>query len=105
MTSWLHTWVRFVYESAEEGQSGKEVAEEASGFLAAGLTPAALAALPAEWVTDLHRAAMQADGDLVLNLLDSLRESDGALADALADLVRNFRFDTIVALAQPKELE
>ena len=65
----------------------------------------ALAALPAEWVTDLYRAAMQADTDLVLNLLDSIRESNGPLADALADLVRSFRFDIILALTEPKEPE
>jgi CheY-like chemotaxis protein len=95
-----HLGVRFVYESAVEGE---EVPQDVSEILARELTPAALAALPAERVTDLHRAATQADGDLVLNLLDSIRESNGPLADALASLVREFRFDTVMTLAQQVE--
>jgi signal transduction histidine kinase/FixJ family two-component response regulator len=88
-----HLGVRFVYDGAVEAE---KVAEEA-------LTPAALAAMPAEWVADLYQAAMQADGDLVLNLLDSIRESNGSLADALASLVHDFRFDLIVTLTQASE--
>jgi CheY-like chemotaxis protein len=86
-----HLGVRFLYEAAaEEEQAAKEV-----------LTPAALANLPPDWLASLHLAAIQADGDLVLDRLDPIRERNAPLADALAALVHDFRFDTIVALTAP----
>jgi CheY-like chemotaxis protein len=85
-----HLGVRFVYEGAEEEA---KVAEDV-------LTPDALAALPSEWVAELSRAARQADADLVLELLDPIREQHAPLANALASLVRDFRFDRVIALTQ-----
>jgi hypothetical protein len=85
--------VRFLYE-----QVGQE--ETKDGAVEEVLTSKALAALPADWVADLYQAAIQADADLILDLLQRVREQHGPLADALASLVRGFRFDAIVALTQ-----
>jgi signal transduction histidine kinase/FixJ family two-component response regulator len=88
-----HLGVRFVYE--ETGESGKEesMSEDA-------LTPAALAVLPADWVTELYQAAAQADGDLVLDLVERIRIQHAPVADALVSLVRSYRFDIIVTLVR-----
>jgi two-component system sensor histidine kinase/response regulator len=92
-----HLGVRFVYE--EGAQPIGVPTEDAEGLL----TTVALAALPADWVTSLHQAANQLDGDLILGLLDQIREQNAPLADALASLVHNFRFDTIMTLTEPME--
>ena len=44
--------------------------------------------------------ATQADTDVILDLLDKIREQNTPVADALANLAYNFRFDIIVDLTQ-----
>jgi len=88
-----HLGVRFVYDQAQAQPTSacpSDVQET--------LTPTALAGLPAGWVADLHQAATQADADLVLGLLDQMREQNPSLVEALARLIHNFRFDTLMAL-------
>jgi signal transduction histidine kinase/DNA-binding NarL/FixJ family response regulator len=88
-----HLGVRFVYEGlVEEGKEEKAAKDV--------LTSAELASLPADWVADLYQAAVQADAELILGYLDQVRDQNGPLADALASLVHNFRFDIIMALTQ-----
>jgi DNA-binding response OmpR family regulator len=92
-----HLGVRFVYEEAAQRMGlPTEAAEDL-------LTAAALAALPADWVSRLHEAATQLDADLIHALLEKIRERDAPLAGALEGLVHDFRFDTIMALTAPKE--
>jgi hypothetical protein len=50
-------------------------------------------------VVRLRQAAIQADADIVLGLLDQIREQDAPLVATLMSLVRDFRFDTIAAWA------
>jgi DNA polymerase III gamma/tau subunit len=64
------------------------------------LTPEALTALPADRVSELNQAAAQADGELALNLVEQIRSQHPSVADALANLIRNYRFDIIVTLTQ-----
>jgi CheY-like chemotaxis protein len=85
-----HLSVRFVYE---DGVQEKEVAADA-------LAPAALASLPVDWVAELVQAATQADSELILALAGQLPAEQESVADALTMLVHNFRFDTILALAE-----
>jgi DNA-binding response OmpR family regulator len=92
-----HLGARFVYE--EVAQPTGVTAEAAEGLL----STAALAALPADWVTSLHQAATQLDADLILALLDRIREQNSPLADALESLVHDFRFDVILNLSAPTE--
>jgi PAS domain S-box-containing protein len=89
-----HLGVRFVYE--EEAEPVGVPAEAAAG----PLTSAALAALPADWVTSLHQAATQLDADRIFELLEQIRGQHAPLANALEGLVRDFRFDTILALTR-----
>jgi hypothetical protein len=55
-------------------------------------------ALPPGWLADLHRAASQADADLIFDLISHLEAGHAALAQALTELVDAFRFDTIMTL-------
>ena len=91
-----HLGVRFVYD--EEGaQPTRSQAVDAGDVLSSET----LATLPAEWLARLHQAAVQADAELALELVDQIRSQHGPLADALASLVNNFRFDTLMDLTQP----
>jgi CheY-like chemotaxis protein len=85
-----HLGVHFVYQETEIESAVPQAPK-------AELT---LDALPGDWVANLRQAAMQADADAVLDLLEQIRKQDGSLADDLANLVHNFRFDIIVNLAQ-----
>ena len=85
--------VRFAYEgqpildpSPPDG-SGREA-----------LTPAALVGLSPEWITRLEQAAVQGNLNLLQSVIEQIRENDTALADALAELVHNFEYDTILTL-------
>ncbi|MEG4024548.1 PAS domain S-box protein [Microcoleus sp. S13C4] len=59
-----------------------------------------LATLPAEWVTQLHQAAIDADAELILNLVAAIPESNTSFAEAIADWANNFRFDKITNLTE-----
>jgi PAS domain S-box-containing protein len=64
---------------------------------------AALAELPKPWVQELHQAAIEADSESILSLLDGLDETvvgNYPLGEALAELARNFDFDAIVACTE-----
>jgi CheY-like chemotaxis protein len=90
-----HLGVRFVYEEIPPATAGPA---EAAALPVDVFTPAALAALPVGWVADLRRATIKADLSRILTLVDRIREEDAALADALADLARDFEYKKILAL-------
>lgn len=91
-----HLGVRFIYQE-DDAQPPPALALDGKDEL---LTPEALTDLPATWVKQLHQAAIQADGDLAMELVKQIRTQDSSLADALAGLVHNFRFDTLMDLTQ-----
>jgi CheY-like chemotaxis protein len=64
------------------------------------LTPAALAALPPRWLTELQQATIRANLGLILALVDQIREQNAALADALATLANDFEYKRILALIE-----
>jgi CheY-like chemotaxis protein len=90
-----HLGVRFVYDE-EPAQPAVAQPAEAQDIL----TPAALAALPAGWIADLQQATIRADLNLILNLIEQIRGQNPALADALADLARNFEYKKILTLIE-----
>ena len=90
-----HLGVRLVYEEEQVRPAPVRLAQARDV-----LTPAALAALPPEWLADLRQAAIRADLSLVLTLVDQIREQNGPLADALADLIHNFEYRKILTLIE-----
>jgi signal transduction histidine kinase/FixJ family two-component response regulator/HAMP domain-containing protein len=93
-----HLGIRFVYQEDKTSPAAAHVAEGEEM-----LSRQALAALPGEWVSRLYQAATQADSDLVLHLLEEIRGENGRLADALTNLVNEFRFDILMNLTQEQE--
>ncbi len=93
-----HLGVRFVYQE----EHPEPVAADAEGEENDLLTPQVMATLPAEWVDKLYQAATQADGDRVLRLVEEIRPQNEPLADALAGLARDFRFDILMNLTESR---
>ncbi|MDH4138848.1 MAG: response regulator, partial [Anaerolineae bacterium] len=93
-----HLGVRFVYE--EQAPPATAQPTDAVAPLVDVLTPAALAALPTGWVADLQQATIKADLNLILALIDQIRGQNPALADALADLARDFEYKKILTLIE-----
>lgn len=64
------------------------------------LEVSALRVMSASWVKQLHHAATAADEELIFQLLEQIPQAKVYLANALAELVLNFRFDELIALTQ-----
>jgi hypothetical protein len=59
-----------------------------------------LAAMPQEWIEQLHQAATVGDTEVILQLSERLAESNGAIAQVLINWVNEFRFDLITNLTE-----
>jgi CheY-like chemotaxis protein len=92
--------VRFVYEEIEARGRDRGMRQVRSEILARGLSPEDMAGLPVTWVSDLQEATIRADRNLILTLIDQIREEDPALADALADLAHTFQYHKLLALLE-----
>jgi len=66
------------------------------------LIPEALNALPANCLASLHQTTIDADLDLMLTLIAPIREENEPLANILADLVNNFKFEKLLSLTQSR---
>jgi CheY-like chemotaxis protein len=86
-----HLDVRFVYEDAGVGREDREMD---------ALDPAALADMPPDWATALHRATTEGDLARMLALIEQVQARDATLAEGLAHLAHNFEYDAILKLIQ-----
>jgi PAS domain S-box-containing protein len=87
-----HLGIRYVY--------GDEPTQPTAPTMSARqvLTPAAMTALPPDWLAELEQATIKADLDVILGLVDRLPEQHAALADALACLANDFEYREILSL-------
>jgi signal transduction histidine kinase/CheY-like chemotaxis protein len=103
--------VRYLYERSEPVSTAlvSSVSEENQiGETEASLSvSAALANLPTQWLQKLHQAAIEADSESILNLLDGLSEitESSSLSTELANLARNFDFDAIITCTETALLD
>jgi CheY-like chemotaxis protein len=95
-----HLGVGFVYEDQADARPSARLPSRPDV-----LSRAELAALPGDWVEELYQAATRLDADVALELLDQIRAQNSKLANGLARLVHDFRFDTIMALTKAVEEE
>ncbi len=87
--------VRYIYEASAEMPSIQN--HLIDNF---HLEPAALQVMPGEWLTQLDRAAVELDEELIMNLLSQIPDEHTLLAKALKNKVDNFDFDDIANLIQ-----
>ncbi len=100
-----HLGVRFVYEE-NGGQQVKGQRSKIKGDARKAdeiLTPAALAALSKELVLEFQQAVEALDVDTTNSIIDQIRLQNFPLADVLAELVTQYRFDTLQALFAGRE--
>jgi len=64
------------------------------------LDAAALSGLPPDILADLRVAANTADLELTQLVIAQIRNLNAPLADALAELVNQYRFDTLLTIIQ-----
>lgn len=60
----------------------------------------ALAAMPIEWVKQLHQAAIEVDAEQILQLLDRIPQPHADLVNSLTHLVDRYCFEEIISLTQ-----
>lgn len=89
-----HLGVRYIYRDDIPDDAAK------AGNL---VTAATLSALPAEWLVAFRDAVQALDMEAAEELVDQIVEMDELLARALADLITNFRFDTLQAVMEKIE--
>jgi len=86
-----HLGVQFIYD---EPQARPAVPADGP------LTPALLAAMPAEWVASLRQAVLGADLEQVKLFIGQIQDRDRTLADRLERLADNFQIDQLMLLIQ-----
>ncbi|NER52328.1 MAG: flagellar FlbD family protein, partial [Symploca sp. SIO1A3] len=59
-----------------------------------------LEAMSPAWLTRLDQAATQVNEDLIIELIEEIPDTQSSLAEALRDLVDDFRLDIILYLTQ-----
>ncbi|MGB0385687.1 MAG: AAA family ATPase [Ardenticatenaceae bacterium] len=89
-----HIGVRFVYDEDEASSSSATVAQEEA------LTPAALAALPAELLAQLQKAVYVSDIELTEERIAQISHHHPALAKQLTTLADEFEYDEILELIE-----
>ncbi|MEG4959930.1 MULTISPECIES: PAS domain S-box protein [unclassified Microcoleus] len=81
------------------------ITSQAPSFLArVELSRDALAIMPPEWLQEMYDAAYYCDEDVLLELIEQIPTSQGAIANALKDLVLNFKTDIIMELTDLSKL-
>ena len=109
-----HLGVEFLYENEHQTTTGGNQQTDKHNFpstlrkmkcptyLDPHAPQASLATMPGEWVNQLYQAARQLDGNLILQLSKQNPGENDVLAQKLADLVHDFRFDIIMDMTRPK---
>ena len=90
-----HLEVRFVYEDEESAAP-----DQPHAVPHRALSREDLLALPAELTEQLCLAAAQADGEEIVNLLGQLEGNRADMVRILTEMVRDFRFEEIMALTE-----
>ena len=93
-----HLGIRFMY--AEEPESSSKTMAASDKRI---LTFDRLQALPEEWLTALQDAVEKNNPQAATAVIDQIKEQDEPLAEALAGLVKGYRFDRLLALFEEAE--
>jgi len=90
-----HLGVRYIYQEQEPPSPPSNMTLEPLN-----LTDL-LAAMPKSWIIKLHEAALDADAELVLQILESVPESHALVRQTFKDWVKKFQFENILDLTEP----
>lgn len=90
-----HLGLRYIYEATAPVSAISQGAVRKTT-----LTKEALSAMPVDWVVKLHQGSLEADADLVGELIEEIPESQRLLAQAIQGLVSKFQFEKIIELTE-----
>jgi two-component system sensor histidine kinase/response regulator len=89
-----HLKVRYIYEEEKSSTSVSALIPPKV------LTAEDLSVMSTDWLVNLYQAAICVDDSGILELIKQIPESEAILANALTELVENFRIDIIIDLTQ-----
>jgi len=87
--------VKYIYE-----EDNLELDNKSLIALSTKFTPQELDIMSAEWVASLHKAALEVDADLVLQIIGQIPQQYQALADKLRKLTLEYDFDAILEVSE-----
>ncbi|MBD2127478.1 AAA family ATPase [Microcoleus sp. ZQ-A2] len=90
-----HLGVRYLYQEQESPSRPAHVIREPLNL--ADL----LAAMPHQWIVKLHESALDADAELVSQILEEVPESDALVRQTCKGWVKKFQFEKILDLTEP----
>ncbi|GBO56677.1 circadian input kinase A [Pseudanabaena sp. lw0831] len=90
-----HLGVKYIYENI---QHHKHEIDFPSEIL---LTSENLKVMPDSWIMQLYRASLEADKNIVINLIGQIPESETFLVRSLTKLARNYQFEKLIDLTEP----
>ncbi|MFB2837596.1 ATP-binding protein [Floridanema evergladense] len=88
-----HLGVKFIYADTKQA-SAKELTETV-------LTSTQLTCMSQEWITQLYEAALEANTNEVIKLIEKIPESNSFLIQSLTKIARKFKFEQLIDLAEP----
>ncbi|MFB2837595.1 ATP-binding protein [Floridanema evergladense] len=88
-----HLGVKYIYAETALSTSEK--------FIETVLTSTQLTCMPQEWINQIYEAALEADTNQVLQLVQQIPQTEIKLIQSLTKLTREFEFEHIVNLVAP----
>ncbi|MEA5487818.1 MULTISPECIES: MASE1 domain-containing protein [Pseudanabaena] len=90
-----HLGVKYTYENIQLYEHDSDISEEIS------LNSENLKIMPDSWIMQLYRSALEADKNIVINLIGEIPDTEIFLVRSLTKLVRNFQFEKLIDLTEP----
>jgi len=88
-----HLGVKYIY--AENNSENSETIAEKS------LTSDSLTCMDQEWINQFYQASLEANTNLVIELITKIPQTESFFIQSLTKLVRQFEFEQLVYLAEP----
>lgn len=92
--------VRYIYENSGNEEEPQEYYEGDRLEKHQQNIQQELEDLPIEWVNSIYQAALEADAEIVENLLEEIADSQLQLVQTFSDWADNFQFENIIALVE-----
>jgi response regulator RpfG family c-di-GMP phosphodiesterase len=87
--------VKYTYENIQYNE------QKTHFFSEILLAPENLKVMPDSWIMQLYRSCLEADKNIVINLIGQIPENETFLVRSLTKLVHNFQFDKLIDLTEP----
>lgn len=89
-----HLGVHYIYQEQEPSRASHVIIEPLK-------LNDLLAEMPKKWVIKLHKAALDADSELVYKILEEIPETDALARQTFRGWVKKFQFEKILDLTEP----